>query len=274
MNPAEVERVMSQTVEAAMALIAGYGLQVIGAVLILVLGWVAAGWISNGILKAFGRSERVDQTLVTFTASSVKYAVLTFTIIAVLSSVGVQTASFVAVLGALGLAIGLALQGTLNHVASGVLLIMFRPFKVGDAVETAGVGGVVKAITLFTTEIATADNVKVIVPNGTVWGGTIRNLTAHATRAATIETPIAHGNDVTRALDLALAELSSDPRALTVPPPAVAIARMSDTSVTISAMVWVRTSDLPGAKGDLTKAIKARFDREGIAAPWPAVRPG
>ncbi|MBM3512360.1 MAG: mechanosensitive ion channel [Alphaproteobacteria bacterium] len=272
-SQAQVERQVSQMVEAVMAVIAGYGLSVIGAILILIFGWLAAGWMSNGIMRAFGKSPRVDQTLVTFAASTARYAVLTFTIIAVLSSVGVQTTSFVAVLGALGLAVGLALQGTLNHVASGVLLIMFRPFKVGDAIEAAGVSGVVKAITLFTTEIATADNVKVIVPNGTVWGGTIRNLTAHPTRAVTIDIPIAHANDIDRALSLAVAELASDARLLKEPAPGAAVARVTDASVTVSAVGWVKTADLAPAKADLSKAIKARFDREGIAPPAATPRP-
>lgn len=250
-----------------MAVIASYGLSVIGAILILIVGWLAAGWISNGIVRAFGKSPRIDQTLVTFAASIARYGVLTFTIIAVLSSVGVQTTSFVAVLGALGLAVGLALQGTLNHVASGVLLIMFRPFKVGDAIEAAGVSGVVKAITLFTTEVSTADNVKVIVPNGAVLGGTIRNLTAHPTRAVTVDMPIAHSSDASRALALAVAALSADARILKEPAPGAAISRITDASVTISAVGWVKTADLAPTKADLSKAIKTSFDREGIAPP-------
>jgi small conductance mechanosensitive channel len=272
-SPSAIERQIGQAIEAVMAAIAGYGLSVIGAILILIAGWLAAGWISGGILRTFGRAQRIDQTLVTFAASTARYAVLTFTVIAVLSSVGVQTTSFVAVLGALGLAVGLALQGTLNHVASGVLLIMFRPFKVGDAIEAAGVSGIVRAITLFTTEITTADNVKVIVPNGTVWGGTIRNLTAHATRAVTVDLPVAHTADTERAIALAGAEMTAHPLVLKDPAPAAGLAKVTDASITLSAEAWVATSDLAAVKGDLTRAIKARFDREGIAAPAAPARP-
>lgn len=272
----ELEASLRQAVDTAMAVIASYGLKVVGAIVVLILGWLIAGWVSNGILRAFGRSSRIDQTLVTFASSTARYAVLTFTVIAVMSSVGVETTSFVAVLGALGLAVGLALQGTLNHVASGVLLIMFRPFKVGDAIETAGVAGVVKAITLFTTEIATADNVKVIVPNGAVWGGTIRNLTAHGTRALTVEIPIAHSADTAKAIAAAAAELMAEARILKEPAAGAAIAKITDIAITISATGWVKTADLAPAKADLTRAIKLRFDREGIQPPAapPASRAG
>ncbi|MSO96936.1 MAG: mechanosensitive ion channel [Rhodospirillaceae bacterium] len=211
-NSAQLERQLSQAVETAMAVVATYGLRVLGAIAILILGWIAAGIAQKEILRGFGRFKGVDQTIVTFTASIAKYAVLTFTIIAVLSSVGVQTTSFVAVVGAMGLAIGLALQGTLNHVASGVLLIVFRPFRVGDVVETAGVAGTVKAMTLFTTELASADNVKIVVPNGAILGGVIKNVTGHGTRRIDIDVPVAHSSDISKVLDIARGLVVKDSR--------------------------------------------------------------
>jgi small conductance mechanosensitive channel len=272
-DPVKLEKQLSQAVETAMAVVTTYGLQVLGAIAILVLGWMAAGVVQRSILKGFGRFKAVDQTLVTFAASTAKYAVLTFTVIAVLSSVGVQTTSFVAVIGALGLAIGLALQGTLNHVASGVLLILFRPFRVGDAIETAGVAGVVKAITLFTTELASADNTKIVVPNGAILGGVIKNTTGHGTRRVDIEVPVAHASDIGKALELARELMARDARVLSLPAPAVGIAKLSDAAATVLLQAWVKTDDMLGVKGDLILGLKQSFDREGIAFPAPPAQP-
>ncbi|MDX2143754.1 MAG: mechanosensitive ion channel [Rhodospirillaceae bacterium] len=272
---AQLEKQLSQAVETGMAVVTTYGLQVLGAIAILVIGWIAAGFVQRGILRGFARFRGVDQTIVTFAASTAKYAVLTFTLVAVLSSVGVQTTSFVAVIGALGLAIGLALQGTLNHVASGMLLVLLRPFRVGDSVETAGVAGVVKAITLFTTEIASADNIKIVVPNGAILGGVIKNVTGHATRRIDVEVPVAHTSNIGKALELAKAVVAKDLRILPDPPPAIGIARLGDAAAMLSVQVWVKTEDLLGVKGELILGLKHSFDREGIAfpAPPPPTRP-
>jgi small conductance mechanosensitive channel len=262
-----LEKQLARLIETGMTVTAEYGLKIIGAVIILILGWVAAGFVARAITKAFSRFSRIDATITTFTASTAKYAVLTFTVIAVLSSVGVQTTSFVAVLGALGLAIGLALQGTLNHVASGLLLVIFRPFKVGDAIEAANVAGVVKAITLFTTELATADNVRIVVPNGAVWGGVIRNLSAHPERRVDIEIGIAHQNNVEAAMNLIRTLIGEERRALKQPAPAVAIAKLTDSAVVIAVQVWAATADAPDVRANLNRAIKDAFATHGITFP-------
>ena len=178
----ELEQQMTEAINANIAGVTTYGLSVVGVIIIFIVGWIVAGWVAGSIRRTAEKSERFDTTLGSFFASLAKYAILTFTLIAVLSRFGVETTSFVALLGALGLAIGFALQGTLSHIASGVMLIIFRPFKIGDFVETAGVAGTIKAIGLFTSELSTGDNVQLIVPNGAVWGGTIKNSSSNATR--------------------------------------------------------------------------------------------
>jgi small conductance mechanosensitive channel len=269
MDQAALEKQFSRLIETGMDVTATYGLKVVGAVVILILGWIAAGIVSRAILRAFGRFSRIDQTIVTFTASAAKYAVLAFTIIAVLSSVGVQTTSFVAVLGALSLAIGLALQGTLSHVASGLLLVIFRPFKVGDAVEAAGVAGVVRAITLFTTELATPDNVRVVVPNGAVWGGIIKNMSANTERRVDIEIGIAHSNDIEKAIALVRGFLDVDARVAKQPAPVVMIARLTDSAVVLGIQAWTKTADAPDLRPSLNRAIKDAFAAGGVSFPAP-----
>lgn len=194
---------------------------------------------------------------------------LTFTVIAVLASVGVQTTSFVAVLGALGLAIGLALQGTLNHVASGLLLVIFRPFRVDDFIEAAGVSGTVKAITLFTTELATVDNVRVVVPNGAVWGGVIRNFSGHPTRRIDVEVGIGYGDSIEAAFATARAVVEADARILKDPAPVYAVSALADSAVTVLVRVWVGRDDVLGVRYDLNRNLKEAFERAGLTIPFP-----
>lgn len=265
----ELEEQVAQTVEALMATLTTYGLSVIGAVVILIVGWIISGWVSGAIRKASTKSEKFDTTLGSFFASIAKYAILAFTFIAVLSRFGVETTSFVAVLGALGFAIGLSLQGTLSNVASGVMLIMFRPFKVGDFVDTAGVSGTVKAISLFTTEMATGDNVKVIVPNGAVWGGTIKNFSGNTTRRVDMVMGIGYGSNIDHAITTMTDLVKADSRVHGDPEPFFAVGELADSSVNIIVRVWTNAPDYWGVKFELTKAFKEAFDHEGIDIPFP-----
>lgn len=267
LNPALLEGQVDAAVKVVMAVITTYGLKMIGAVIILVVGWTISGMVRNAILKAGRRSPRVDVTLFTFMASLAKYAVMVFTLVAMLSSFGVETTSFVAVLGAMGLAIGLALQGALGHVASGIMLILFRPFRVGDSVETAGVAGVVTEISLFTTEIDTADNIKIVIPNSAIWSGVIRNLSGHATRRFAVEVGIAYTADIEAAMEVIDGVISDDPRVLKAPPPVGGVARLAETAVMLTVEVWVQTEHLVNARYDLNKRIKEAFERKGIAGP-------
>lgn len=265
----ELDQQMTDAIDAGMAVLTAYGLSVIGAIVIFIVGWIVAGWVSDSIRRAATKSERIDTTLGSFFASIAKYGILTFTLIAVLSRFGVETTSFVALLGALGLAIGLALQGTLGHIASGVMLIIFRPFKIGDFVDMAGVAGTVKAIGLFTTELATGDNVKVIVPNGAVWGDTIKNFSGNATRRVDMVMGIGYGSSIDLAIKTMGDIIGDDGRIHGDPEPFFAVSELADSSVNITVRVWVNAGDYWGVKFDLTKQFKEAFDREGIDIPFP-----
>ena len=265
----DLEQQMGKVVEAGMSTITTYGLSVVGAIIIFIIGWMIAGWVYNSITKTATKSERIDTTLGSFFASIAKYGVLTFTLIAVLSRFGVETTSFVALLGALGLAIGLALQGTLGHIASGVMLIIFRPFKIGDFVDTAGVSGTVKAITLFTTELATGDNVQVIVPNGAVWGGMIKNFSGNSIRRVDMVMGIGYGSSIDHAIKTMGDIIGTDSRVHGDPTPFFAVGELANSSVNIIVRVWVDAGDYWGVKFDLTKQFKEAFDKEGIEIPFP-----
>jgi small conductance mechanosensitive channel len=252
---------LSQTAQAVIDILTSYGLSVIGAAFILILGWTAAGWISHAVARSLSRIGRIDDMLRGFLASLVRYFVLALTVIAVLGQFGVQTTSLVAVLGAAGLAIGLALQGTLSSLAGGAMLLLFRPFKVGDSIEASGHSGTVKALTLFTTELATADNVRVIVPNSDLWGKAIRNHSANPTRRAEIVFPVPLGKDIDRALAVAREVLAAEPRILADPAPAVAINEMSDKAMLLAARFWCKTADLGAARSDTIKALRQALER-------------
>ncbi len=276
MNPINIdqvklERQFNQAVDTSISVVTTYGLKVLGAVIILIIGWLIAGFVSRAIMQAFGHSKRIDYTVISFTASLAKYTVLVFTLIAVLSSVGVQTASFVAVLGAIGLAVGLALQGTLSHLASGFMLVMFRPFKVGDTVEAAGVTGSVRAITIFTTELSTADNVRVVVPNGAVWGGIIKNFSAHNERRADVEVAISHNNDIQKALTIARDVVMAEERIVQTPAPSISVARLTESAVIISVQAWTRNSVVVDVRATLNRAIKDAFTANDIMFPGPPI---
>ena len=242
----ELEQQMAETIEAVMAILATYGLSVVGAIVIFIVGWIVSCCVASSIRKAAAKSSKIDITLAAFFASLAKYGVLTFTLIAVLSRFGVETTSFVALLGALGLAIGLSLQGTLSNVASGVMLIMFRPFKVGDFIEAAGVSGTVKDITLFTTEMATGDNVKVIVPNGAVLGGTIKNFSGNATRRVDMVMGIGYGANIDHAIKTMHDIIKADSRVHGDPEPFFAVGDLADSSVNIIIRVWANAPDYWG----------------------------
>ena len=192
------------------AILANYGFDVVGAVVILVIGWILAGWIGGGVRKALNRVSWMDNTIRPIFASVARYLVMIITLIAVLNQFGVQTASVIAVLGAAGLAVGLALQGTLSNVAAGVMLLFLRPFRTGDYVEVGGKGGTVKEVSLFATELATADNVYISVPNSSIFGNTITNFSHHQTRRLDIPVGIGYGADIDRAFEVLLKVTADD----------------------------------------------------------------
>ncbi len=267
---------MEQSIEEVWALVVGlvtsYGLSVIGAIVILIVGFVIAGWVRGSVNKALSRIQKVDETLRHFFSSLAYYGVVVFTIIAVLAQFGVQTTSFIAVLGAAGLAIGLALQGTLSNVAAGVMLLLFRPFKTGDYIEGGGLAGTVKSISLFVTELATPDNVQIIAPNSQLWGSAIKNYSFHATRRVDIVLGIAYEDDIDKALTAVVDECKKDSRVLADPEAMAAVTDLGDSSVNFTVRVWCNAADYWALKFDLTKNLKNRMDSEEISIPYPQRR--
>ena len=250
------------------ALIATYGLNVVGAIVVLVIGLIAAGWAKRTVRRLLRRTGRVDDTLTGFLGSLVKYAVVAFTVIAVLQQFGVEATSLVAVFGAAGLAIGLALQGTLSNVAAGVMLLLFRPFKVGDYIDAGGQAGTVKIISLFTTELATPDNVQIIVPNGAIWGTAIKNYSFNDTRRIDLLMGIDYGDDIDTAIATINRVIGEEPLALADPEPLVAVSELADSSVNLVVRVWVDASDYWGVRFDLTRKLKERLEADGISIPF------
>lgn len=245
-----------------------YGLKVIGAVVILVLGRIAAGMGRKLLRRGLART-KVDPAVTSFLASLVYIAILTFAILAALAQFGIQTASFVAVLGAAAFAVGFALQGSLANFAAGVLILLFRPFRIGDFVEAGGVMGTVKEITLFTTELATVDNVQVIVPNGQMTGGVIKNFSANDTRRVDLVIGISYGSPIQKAAEIMQRLIQEDKRILAEPAPTIAVAELADSSVNFVVRPWVKKEDYWSVRFDLLQNVKQAFDANGIEIPFP-----
>jgi len=260
---------MDQITKQAIALLVHYGLSILGAIVILLVGRLVAGWVYTATGKWLDRSGKVDQTIRDFLANCARYVVLIFTLIMVLSQFGVETTSLIAIFGAAGLAIGLALQGTLSNIAAGVMLLIFRPFKVGDYVEAAGIAGTVKSITLFVTELATPDNVQILTPNSAVWGATVKNYSFHDTRRVDFVVAIDYGDNINQAMDTIHSVINGDSRTLQDPAPMVVVGNLGESSVDLIVRVWCQAGDYWGMKFDLTKAFKEQLDSAGISIPFP-----
>lgn len=245
-----------------------YGVKVIGAIAIFVIGRIVIGMIIKGLRTVMTRAE-TDETLSRFLLSLTRIALLTFVIIAALGTLGVETASFIAIIGAAGLAVGFALQGSLANFASGVMLIIFRPFKAGDFIEAAGCSGAVEEIHIFNTVMRTPDNKRIIIPNSQVTGGTITNYSAMETRRVDLVFGIGYGDDLRKAKDVLSRLVTDDPRVLTEPAPQVVVAALADSSVNFHVRPWVKTADYWGVYFDLTEKVKLTFDAEGISIPFP-----
>lgn len=246
-----------------------YGLEVIGAIIILIVGFTAAKWLSKKVERYFSRSERVDKTLIPLFAQTVRILVIAVTILAVLNQFGVETASLIAVLGTVGLAIGLSLQGTLSNIASGIMLLLLRPFNVGDTVDIGSTSGVVDEIGLFVTKMHTFDNVAITMPNSKVWGNEIKNYSQNNTRRVDMEVGISYDDNMEIAMKVLRDILASDERVLDEPEPLVAVGSLGDSAVVIRVRPWTQTDNYWPLYHDLTKRIKARFDEEGISLPYP-----
>ncbi|MCF8467324.1 MAG: mechanosensitive ion channel [Sneathiella sp.] len=257
-----------QVLDEMLLIITQYGLDVIGALVILIVGNIISKKVPE-ILKNMMEKRGIDPTVSGFLGSFTRFTILAFTLLLVLAQFGVQTASLIAVLGAAGLAIGLALQGTLSNVAGGVMLLIFRPMKVGHYVEVAGQGGTVKHLGLFTTEIATPDNIQIIIPNGSVWGSAIRNFSFHSTRRMDLLIGISYEDDIDKARAVIEKLVLADERSHREPAPVIEVIELADSSVNFTVRVWCDNANYFPLKFALTKAIKQTFDKEGISIPFP-----
>jgi small conductance mechanosensitive channel len=264
---------MNQLITAAITnlptLVFAYGLNLLTAAAILIGGWIVAAWSRRSSRRALERVKGLDETLKPLVANSVRYAILAVVIVGVLAQFGVQTASIIAVIGAAGLAVGLALQGTLSHVASGVVILFLRPFGIGDYIDADGIAGTVHEIGLFATELATFDGVYVMVPNGLLIARSIRNYSRLPLRRLDIVVGIAYADDIEKALAAAASVLYSDPRVLADPAPQVMVSDLAESSVNITLRCWIPREKYWDLYFDLRKAIKLRFDAEGLTIPFP-----
>jgi small conductance mechanosensitive channel len=259
---------MEQIILKVQEWIALYGLKVIAAVAILIIGrWVAKG--VRSFIKKLMIKSKVEDTLVSFVTSLAYVGMMAFIIIAALGQLGVQTASFVAVLGAAGLAVGLALQGSLANFAAGVLMVIFKPFKVEDLIEAGGTMGVVEEIGIFNTEIRTPDNKKVIVPNAKVTGDNIVNYTVKGVRRVDMVAGVSYSDDLDKVRKVLGEILASDDRILKDPEPTIGVLELADSSVNFVVRPWVKVEDYWDVWFDTHEKIKKEFDAAGIAIPFP-----
>ncbi|MEX1082375.1 MAG: mechanosensitive ion channel domain-containing protein [Halofilum sp. (in: g-proteobacteria)] len=249
------------------------GLNVLSALVIVILGWTAASWAQRATRRALGRVRRIDATLTGAVAHVVRYFVLITVLVMVLSRFGVQTASILAALGAIGLAVGLALQGTLANIAAGVMLLLLRPFRVGDYVDANGHAGTVDEVGLFTTEMTTFDGIYQSVPNSAIWGGYVINYTRNPTRRHDIVVQVSYADDIDRAQEVLEAAVRADSRVLDEPvaltPPEILVRDLADSGVTLGLRFWTSSDDFWPVNFAMRKAAKQALEANGITIPFP-----
>jgi small conductance mechanosensitive channel len=263
-----MDSTVDQVVQNAVTLVSTWGLRVAGALAVLVLGRFACGAARKAVRRGL-ESRGVDASLVPFISNLVYFVLLATVVIAVLGLFGIETTSLVAVLGTAGLAIGLALQGTLGNFSSGVMLLLFRPFRVGDYIEAAGVSGTVSEIGVFSTTLNTPDNVRIIIPNSGIFGATIKNFSANDTRRNDIVLGISYDDDITNAIAVVNAVLGKDSRVLSDPEPTVAVSELADSSVNLVVRPWCRKEDYWGLRFDLIRKFKEDLEQGGCSIPYP-----
>lgn len=255
--------------EAVLAWIAVQGINILIALVLLAVGWWLARFVKRLAERWMERSDRMDPMVEQFLSSIIYYGVLVLVLIIALNLMGVQTASLIAVLGAASLAVGLALQGSLTSLAAGVMIIVMRPFKIGDYIEVSGHAGTVKSITLFLTELATYDNIQKIMPNSAVWGSTVTNYSAYATRMLDIELGIDYEDDIQKALDTLRTLSEAHDKVLAEPAPDAFVTRIGESSVDLTLRVWTAASDYWPLRRELTKRAKEEIEAHGMSIPYP-----
>ena len=259
---------IEQITQVSIDLLTHWGLKVLGAIAVLIIGRMIASALRRAVRKALAARE-VDETLVPFLSSLVYYLALAVVVIAVLSLFGIQTTSLVAILGAAGLAIGLALQGTLSHFAAGIMLLIFRPFKVGDFVEVGGTTGKVEEVGVFTTTLKSPDNVKITVPNSQIYGATIKNYNGYDIRRVDMVMGISYSDDIGKAIETIGDILEREERVLDDPGPQIAVSELADSSVNLIVRPWCKAEDYWDVKFDLTREFKEALEDAGCSIPFP-----
>ncbi len=259
---------IQQAMDSAVPLVTTYGMRIIGAVLILIIGRILSNILGSLVSKALTKG-KLEPSLVGFLVSLTKIAVIVFSVIAALAKFGVETTSFVAVLGAVGFAVGFALQGSLGNFAAGVMILLFKPIKVGDLVETSGFLGTISEIGLFVTIMNTLDNRRIIIPNGKLTSDVINNLNANGLRRVDMTAGISYDDDMNLAKRLCMEVMEKHPHVLKEPAPAVAISEMGDSSVNLVVRPWTNPDYYWDVHFDVTQGIKEAFDANGISIPFP-----
>lgn len=259
---------LTELVALMQGLFVEWGFKVLGGLAVFIVGVMLAKSTRRAVRRLFDKTE-LDLTLEKFLTSLSYYLVLTVAAVAAMGMMGIEMASFITVLGAAGLAIGLALQGTLSNVASGVMLLLFRPFKVGDFVDVGGVAGTVQSIGLFATKLNTGDNVHIIVPNSGIYGGTIKNFSHNAIRRNDLVVGVSYDDNLQVAVDTIQAVLDADDRVLENPEYLVAVSELADSSVNFVVRPWCATSDYWALRFDLNRALKEKLEEAGCSIPYP-----
>ncbi|MBZ9884834.1 mechanosensitive ion channel [Mesorhizobium sp. CA10] len=261
------------TIQAGLAqlstLIVSYSFSAVGAVILLVVGYLVAGLAERSIYAGLGHIHGFDETLRHFFSQVVRYAILILVVIMVLGQFGVQTASIIAAIGAAGLAIGLALQGTLQNIAAGIMLLALRPFRIGEYVEVGAIAGTIEEIGLFATKLRSVDGVYVMAPNSTLWNQPVRNFTRNGVRRTDVTLSIGSWNDIDRAQKTLLAIAAAEKRIRREPAPIAFVASLGDTTVSLALRYWTSAADYFSTQIDMTKRAKQAFDTEGISIPLP-----
>jgi small conductance mechanosensitive channel len=255
-------------VHQAIEMMSAWGMQVVGAIALLIIGYWFAGRAGRMTRRALERG-KIDAQLIPFFGQAVHYFMLAVVVIAVLQLFGIQTTSLVAVIGAAGLAVGLALQGTLSSFAAGVLLLVTRPFKVGNFVSVAGSQGSVVEVTLFSTTLNTPDNIQIVIPNSAVYGATITNFSANDTRRIDLVMGISYDDDIGKAISLIESILAKEERILEDPAPTVAVTELADSSVNLMVRPWVKSKDFGATRGAVMRALKEGIEEGGCSFPYP-----